>query len=399
MSRRVGLVDLLGGLAAAGVVAALVVAPAPGYRWQLPRGFPVPKVPADNPMSVAKVELGRHLFYDPRLSKNGSLSCSTCHDQGRAFTEAKATSVGVTGEVHPRNAMGLTNIAYAPVLTWANPTMRALEPQALVPMFGETPVEMGLAGMEAIMLDRLRKERRYQLLFRAAFPGPADPVSLANVTKAIATFERTLISGESPYDRARLGDRNAMSPAARAGEELFFSENLECFHCHGGFNFTGSVDYVGKGLPEIEFHNTGLYNIDGKGGYPAPNTGVHEITLRGEDMGRFKAPTLRNVAVTGPFMHDGSIATLEEVVDHYAAGGRTIAEGPHAGVGRTSPLKSPFIGGFELEPGEKEALVAFLESLTDRKFLADPRHANPWTQPFDSVRWGARRVRGAAGGR
>jgi cytochrome c peroxidase len=219
------------------------------------------------------------------------------------------------------------------------------------------------------------------------------------VTGAIAAFQRTLISGDSPYDRARGGDRTAMSDAARLGEELFFSENLECFHCHGGFNFTGSVDYVGKGLPEIEFHNTGLYNLDGKGAYPVPNTGVHEISNRAEDMGRFKAPTLRNVAVTGPFMHDGSIASLEEVIDHYAAGGRTIPTGPHAGVGRTNPLKSPFVSGFELEPEERAALVAFLESLTDRTFLTNPSFANPWAQPFDSARWGARRRPVPGGGR
>ncbi|MEZ4456277.1 MAG: di-heme enzyme [Gemmatimonadales bacterium] len=379
------------GLATTGLVGALLVAPVPGYRWQLPAGFPEPKVPAENPMSDAKVELGRHLFYDPRLSKDGSFSCSTCHQQDRAFTEAKATSVGVTGEVHPRNAMGLTNIAYAPVLTWANPAMRQLEPQALVPMFGETPVEMGLAGLDSTVVRRLRADRRYQLLFRAAFPGRGDPVTIANVTRAIASFERTLISGDSPFDRARAGDEAAMSAKAREGEELFFSENLECFHCHGGFNFTGSVDYVGKGLPEIEFHNTGLYNIDGAGGYPVPNTGVHEITGHAEDMGRFKAPTLRNVAVTGPFMHDGSIATLEEVVDHYAAGGRTVAAGPHQGIGSRNPYKSPFVGGFDLEPGEKEAIVAFLQSLTDSTFLTSPAHANPWPQPFDSARWGAKR--------
>ncbi|MGE3617371.1 MAG: MbnH family di-heme enzyme, partial [Gemmatimonadales bacterium] len=297
-------------------------------------------------------------------------------------------------EVHPRNAMGHTNIAYAPVLTWANPAMHLLEPQALVPMFGDTPVEMGLAGLDSVVVGRLRKERRYQLLFRAAFPGRGDPVSVANVTRAIAAFERTLISGDSPYDRAHSGgDPSAMSAKAKEGEELFFSENLECFHCHGGFNFTGSVDYVGKGLPEIEFHNTGLYNVDGQGGYPVPNTGIHEVTGRAEDMGRFKAPTLRNVAVTGPFMHDGSIATLEDVVDHYAAGGRTVVSGPNQGVGSRNPFKSPFVGGFELEPGEKEAVVAFLVSLTDSTFLRNPAFANPWSQPFDSTRWGARRSR------
>lgn len=352
--------------------------PPNGYRWQLPPGFPEPVVPADNPMSDAKVALGRHLFYDTRLSGNGTFSCASCHLQSRAFADALPRAVGSTGEVHPRGSMGLANVAYSPALTWANPLMRSLEQQALVPMFGEDPVELGLSGREQELLQRVRAEPRYAALFAAAYPGGGDPVSLDHIVKALASFQRTMISGRSPYDVFKQGKTSAISASARRGEELFFSEKTECFHCHGGFNFTGTVNYVGKGFVEMEFHNTALYNVDGQGAYPATNTGVESITHDPEDMGKFKAPSLRNVAVTAPYMHDGSIATLDEVIEHYNAGGRTVKSGPHAGVGAESPLKSEFIKPMELTPQEKRDLVAFLRSLTDSTFLRDPRFTNPW---------------------
>ena len=349
------------------------------FAWNLPRGFPRPRVPADNPMTADKVELGRHLFYDTRLSSTGTFSCATCHEQARAFTDGKARGVGVTGQVHPRGPMSLANVAYSPVLTWANPLVRDLERQALVPMLGETPVELGLAGQEDALFARLRAVDRYRELFARAFPADRSPFSLSNVTKAIASFERTLISGRSPYDRYRFGgDASAISAAAKRGEALFFDERTECFHCHGGFNFTETVDYDTKDGPEIEFHNTGLYNVGGSGAYPADNTGVHGVTGQAQDMGRFKAPTLRNIAMTAPYMHDGSIATLDEVLDHYAAGGRTISSGPFAGVGRDNVHKSSFVKGFRLSPDERRDLLEFLGSLTDEAFLRDPRLADPW---------------------
>lgn len=349
------------------------------YVWDLPPGFPRPKVPADNPMTAAKVELGRHLFYDTRLSVNGTYACANCHEQRRAFADARGRAVGATGEVHPRGSMSLGNIAYSPVLTWANPTQRRLETQALVPMFGEDPVELGLAGQEQAMLARLGAEPRYPPLFAAAFPGDAAPISLANVTRAIASFERTLLTGRSPYDLYRTSaDPRALSPAAQRGEDVFFSERTECFHCHGGFNFTETADYVGKGFVEVEFHNTGLYNLGTDGAYPAPNTGVHAVTEAPEDMGRYKAPSLRNIALTAPYMHDGSIATLEDVVRHFEAGGRTVLDGPHKGVGAMNPNKSEFVKGFRLTDDERADLVAFLESLTDHAFIGDPRFSDPW---------------------
>lgn len=353
-----------------------------GYPWRLPPGFPRPVVPADNPMSAVKVELGRHLFYDRRLSDNGAQSCASCHEQARAFTDGRATSIGSTGQAHPRNAMGLANVAYAATLTWANPLLLTLEQQALVPMFGREPVELGLAGREAQLFERLRAEPRYAALFPRAFPGGADPFTVANVARALASFERTMISGASPYDRAVYGgEPSALSDAARRGAELFTSERLECFHCHNGFNLTDQVNHEGRGTLEVRFHNTGLYNLGGTGAYPEPNTGVFAISGRPEDMGRFRTQSLRNVAVTAPYMHDGSVATLGEAIDHYAAGGRTIASGPHAGVGSASPLRSGFLVGFAVTPQERADLIAFLESLTDEGFLRDPALADPWRSP------------------
>lgn len=350
------------------------------WQWSLPAGFPVPKVPADNPMSSSKVLLGRHLFYDTRLSGNGTFSCASCHDQRKSFTDGRARALGSTGEVHPRSSMSLANVAYSPVLTWANPLMKSLEQQAIVPMFGEVPVELGLSGQEKAMLARVAADPRYQRLFAAAFPGGGELVTLDHIVKSIAAFQRTLISGRSPYDRYKAGDQRAISAAAKRGEALFFAEKTECFHCHGGFNFTGTTDYEGKGFTEIEFHNTGLYNIDKHGAYPAPNTGVHAVTDNPEDMGRFKAPSLRNVAVTAPYMHDGSVATLDAVLAHYDAGGRTITRGPHAGVGAASPLRSEFMKRIGFTPREKLDMLAFLRALTDSSFLSDTTLSNPWSK-------------------
>lgn len=279
--------------------------------------------------------------------------------------------------------MSLVNVAYSPVLTWANPNMRRLEMQALVPLFGEHPVEMGMNGKEELLVTRLKAEPVYGPLFASAFPGEAQPVTVDHVTKALASFERTIISGFSPYDRYRFsGDPKAISKSAKNGESLFFSERLECFHCHGGFNFTGSLDYLDKGFAEVEFHNTGLYNVKGQTSYPKDNTGLFEFTQDPADVGKFKAPTLRNIAVTAPYMHDGSVPTLEAAIDHYRAGGRTLTSGPNAGVGAENSNKSEFVKRFALSAREKADLLAFLRSLTDEKLLTDPRLGDPWTAEF-----------------
>jgi cytochrome c peroxidase len=348
------------------------------YDWNLPPGFPFPNVPPDNPMTAVKVELGRYLFYDKRLSLNQTQSCASCHRQELAFSDGKAQGVGSTREVHPRSPMSLANVAYTPVLTWANPNVRRLEAQALLPLFGEHPVELGFLGKEDILIQRLRETPEYRDLLPRAFPEDRDAFTVANIARALASFERTLLSGDSPYDRYRRGDDpNAISGSAKRGEALFFSERTECFHCHGGFNFTGSLDYFDKGFAEVEFHNTGLYNIKGPTNYPEPNTGLYQLTHDDADVGRFRAPTLRNIAVTAPYMHDGSIRTLDAVIDHYAAGGRTIKSGPLAGVGADNPNKSEFIKRFDLSRQEKRDLIEFLKSLTDDGFLYDTKLSDP----------------------
>lgn len=366
-----------------------------GYEWTLPRGFPVPRVPADNPMSATKVELGRHLFYDTRLSGNRTQACASCHRQELAFTDGRARARGSTGELHPRSAMSLANAAYAVTLDWADPRLTRLEQQARVPLLNTRPVELGMAGRESELVERLAAEPYYRRAFAVAFPeAPAtdsatgsslEPVTFERALDALAAFVRTLISGDSPYDRLVFqGDGDALPEPAWRGMNLFFSERLGCSGCHTGFNLSGPVTYLRGPPAEPVFHNTGLYDVDGHGGYPAGNTGLHAVTGRRRDMGRFRAPTLRNIAVTAPYMHDGSLATLEEVVAFYARGGRKIETGPHAGDGRDNPRKSDRVSGFEISVEETADLIAFLRSLTDETFLRDPRFGDPW-QPSPVV--------------
>lgn len=348
------------------------------YAWRLPDDMPAPVIPADNPMSTQKVELGRWLFHDTRLSANKTMSCASCHIQALAFTDGKSRSVGSTGELHPRGAMSLVNVAYASRLTWANPLLDRLEDQALTPLLGDNPVEMGLGSRPDDFSVLLKTDERYKALTKRAFPNDDDPYSLLNGVRAIAAFVRTIVSFESPYDRYIGGDDQALSDAAIRGMDLFFSEKLECFHCHGGFNFTDSTTHANTRIEQVGYHNTGLYNLGNDGTYPADNTGLYDMTGERRDMGRFKAPTLRNVAVTAPYMHDGSVATLDDVIDHYERGGRRIEEGDNAGDGRLSPYKSEFIRGFDLSENERKDLVAFLEALTDPVVLSDERLANPF---------------------
>jgi cytochrome c peroxidase len=332
-------------------------------------------------MSVAKVELGRFLFYDTRLSGNLSQSCASCHRQELAFTDGRALAEGSTGEIHPRNSMMLANVGYAASLTWANNVLEKLEEQALVPMFGEEPVELGLAGMEDVLLRRLRDDDRYPEMFAEAFPQEGDPITLGNVTKAIGAFQRQLTSFGSRYDRWTYErDREALSLSEQRGMALFFGEKLECFHCHGGFNLSQSTDHSQNTFDQKSFMNNGLYNLDEDGSYPPGNQGLYDLTFKPEDKGRFKPPSLRNIAVTAPYMHDGSLATLEDVIDHYARGGRLIEEGPNAGDGRDNPNKSAFIGGFELTEQEREDILAFLRALTDDEFLNNPAYSDPFAE-------------------
>lgn len=343
----------------------------------LPEGFPAPAVPADSPLTAETVELGRYLFYDTRLSGNGTQSCGTCHEQRLAFTDGKVVGEGSTGELHPRNVNSLVNVAYNSSLTWANPMLVDLETQILLPLFGDAPVEMGASPGEDEVLAGVLADPIYPPLFAAAYPDQEPDWDLT--VKAIASFSRTLISGDSPFDRYSFqGDSGALSASELRGMSMFFSETLECHHCHGGFNFSEASTHEGSAFDSRLFHNTGLYDLDLEGAYPADNTGLFELTNDPEDMGRFRPPSLRNVAVTAPYFHDGSAETLEEVIRIYEAGGRVIEDGPNAGDGRYSPLKSGLVPGFTLTDTQREDLIAFLNALTDETFLTDPRFADPF---------------------
>jgi cytochrome c peroxidase len=372
-------------------VAIAARATAADYKWDLPRGFPPPRVPADNPMSNAKVQLGRYLFYDTRMSANGKQSCASCHRQELAFTDGRATAVGTTGQDHPRSAMSLVNVAYLGVLTWSDSTLHTLEEQALIPILSEHPVELGLKGRVGIFLRQLAADKVYRPLFAQAFPAEKDPYTLANVAKALAGFERTIISADSPYDRFYFGgDATAISDSAQRGQAIFFGDQVAimtatvggkpagCFRCHSGFNFSDATVYRGSPNAPIEFHNTALYDMPGTFHYPWPNLGIYRQTKKPADAGKFRTPPLRNIELTAPYMHDGSIATLEEVLDHYADGGRTIATGPYAGRGHDNPYRDARMTGFTLTPQNRQDLLAFLRSLTDLSVTRDPRFSNPW---------------------
>ncbi|MFM2059582.1 MAG: hypothetical protein RLY71_3967, partial [Pseudomonadota bacterium] len=350
------------------------------WVWPLAATTPVPAVPADNPMSQAKVDLGRFLFYDKRLSGNGLQSCGSCHHQNKAFTDGLPQAIGSTGMPHFRNAQGLANVAYNATLTWVNPQLDTLEKQMLVPLFGTTPIEMGLTNANVPeVLGRLRADTRYPAMFASAFPNEADPFTIPNIVRAIASFQRTLLSFNSRYDRWLRGEV-PLTDAEMRGFNLFNSEQAECFHCHTGLNFNDQVRHAGTTQLKTPFHNTGLYNTDGQGAYANEDNGLITFTADPADMGKFRAPSLRNVAVTGPYAHDGSVATLEDVLDNYAAGGRLIPAGqPHAGDGRLNPYKSDLIPVIRLSAQDKADIIAFLKTLTDDELLTNPNHADPFT--------------------
>ena len=348
------------------------------YDWPIPPDYPRPPVPAANLMTPAKVELGRHLFYDVRLSGNASQACSSCHRREHAFSEPRPRAVGSTGESHRRNALALVNVAYNGTLMWAHPRLLDIERQLLVPMFGEDPVELGITGVEDEVLSRFRDDATYRELFAEAFPD-APRLEFAHIVDALACFVRSLVSFESPFDAYAYDDRDeAMSPAAVRGLDHFFSERFECHHCHGGFNFTQSTTHDSAAIPDAPFHNTGLYNVAGRDLYPEEDQGVADLTGDARDSGRFRAPTLRNVALTAPYMHDGSLPDLGAVLDFYAAGGRNVESGPNAGDGRMNSRKNAFVRGFEMTDEERSELLAFLHALTDRSFLERSSHRNPF---------------------
>lgn len=330
----------------------------------MPPAFPHPAVPADNPMTANKVELGRHLFYDRRLSGTGTFACASCHQQARAFTDGRGQAIGATGERHPRGAMSLANVAYNASFGWADPRTTSLEAQALIPMLNTEPVELGLVDHEDQVLDRLRSDRFYQRTFRDAFPTDPEPIRIETITRALATFERTILSGGSRFDRyAFRGELSALSPAELRGLELFFSPQIGCSACHSGFNFSGPVRWHEGPRPALRFHDNGLQT---RAARTAPSSrGLEAYTGRDRDRAKFRAPTLRNIELTSPYMHDGRLASLEEVLDHYL--------GATGSLGLRGPATGP------VTPQDRADLMAFLKSLTDHELVTDERLADPFS--------------------
>jgi cytochrome c peroxidase len=325
------------------------------YDWRLPPGFPPPAVPTDNPMSDAKVALGCRLFFETRLSATNTYSCASCHRPELAFTDGRALAIGAKGDSVHRGAMTLTNVAYNPAFTWASERVVTLERQMEQPLFNEHPLEMGLKRDDRELLAWLGQQQTYATAFRDSFPQEAEPVTMPNLLKAIASFERTLISGRSPFDRYVYDDdRAAFSKSARRGMRLFYSDRSGCARCHFGVNFSGPIIQRGKSPPPL-FANNGTA-VKG-------DEGLSAETQRERDRGRFRVPTLRNIALTAPYMHDGRFATLEEVIEHYVAGGR------HAdSIGVVDSQIKPL----ELSAEERSDLLEFLQNLTDAQFAKPP---------------------------
>ncbi|MDD2452174.1 MAG: di-heme enzyme [Sulfurovum sp.] len=351
------------------------------FAWDLPEGIYPPRVPADNPMTQEKVELGRYLFYDKKLSANQTQSCSSCHLQKAAFADHNRVGIGSTGVHALRNPNSLTNTGYYTSYSWANPALGTLERFIIMPITGDDPIELGVVPeMEDEVLARFDNNETYQKMFKAAFPEAENPITLEYIVKALASFNRTLNSFNSPYDQYLRGDADALNASQKRGLALFMGEKAECFHCHEGIHFSDSTANEKSFSVNQFFHNIGLYNIGGDGSYPEGNQGLYETTMLEQDKGRFKAPSLRNIELTAPYMHDGSMATLEEVIELHSNGGRVITEGPYAGDGTQNPYSSDFIVPKNFTEQEKEDLVAFLRSLTDTEFVTNPKISDPFKE-------------------
>ncbi len=337
------------------IVAEKSAAPLPegtrSYRLEITQRFPQVRLPADNPLTVEGVALGRRLFHDPRLSINDTQSCASCHDQTHGFADARQFSVGAEGRAGKRNAMPLANLAWQDAFFWDG-RAGSLRDQVLMPI--QDPHEMN-ERLDRVVA-KLEKDAAYPAEFAKAFGSPG--IATDPLARALEQFLLTLISQESKFDRA-VRNRAELSEEEKRGLQLFVTEfdprrgmrGADCFHCHGGTLFT-----------DHQFHNNGLALEESDFGRMA-------VTGLAADRGKFKAPSLRNVAVTAPYMHDGRFATLEEVVEHYSGGvQRTAALDPNL-------AKHPD-SGLGLSAEEKRALVAFLKTLTDETFL----HPNPTEQ-------------------
>ncbi|NMC21246.1 MAG: c-type cytochrome [Thermogutta sp.] len=307
------------------------------YELKIPLGLPPLEIPADNPMTVEKIELGKMLFFDKRVSKDGTLSCATCHDPQMAWAEHTPTSKGIHDQIGDRNAPTVINAAYAAAQFWDG-RAATLEDQALGPV--ANPIEMGNT-MEG-MMQNLDAVPQYRELFQKVFGTGVTPESFA---KAVAAFERTVLSGDSPYDRFKAGQEDALTDAQKRGLELF--ENSGCADCHTPPLFS-SYDYYNAGV-----------GMDKE----KPDQGRKAVTGEDYDMGAFRVPSLREVANTGPYFHDGSVAGLEEAVALMAAGGK---DNPHRSVEFDTVREA------KLTPEQQKDIVEFLKALSGTYPMTEP---------------------------
>ncbi len=283
-------------IACAALVTMATALRADEFRLVVPKGLPPVPVPKDNPLTAAKIELGRQLYFDGRLSGDDTVSCASCHDPTKGYSNGEQFATGVGGKKGGRNSPTIINAAYNRFQFWDG-RAGSLEEQALGPI--QNPIEMNMTLEEVVA--KLNAIEGYRKQFRKVF---GTDVTADGIAKAIASFERTVLSGDAPYDRFQAGDRSALSPAAQRGMKLFFGRAV-CSSCHSGPNFTDNG-----------FHNIGI-GMD----KPNPDLGRYLVTKLEGDKGSFKTPTLREIAKTAPYMHDGSLKTLEEVVEHYNKGG------------------------------------------------------------------------------
>ncbi|RME99498.1 MAG: cytochrome C peroxidase [Bacteroidetes bacterium] len=326
------------------------------YELQVPSWLPTPIIPADNPMTEEGVALGRMLFYDPILSADSTQSCFSCHRQELAFTDGAPRSFGILGIPTRRSSMALINLSLLDGDLFWDGRSPSLEDQALQPIEAHDELNDSWENVEA----KLRRHRDYPALFRAAFGiERRSEITRELAVKAIAQFERTLISANSKYDRVVWQLADEFTLQEERGYELFKIEpdpsisHPGCAHCHFEPNFTNNK-FINNGLDDVD--DLQDFNDRGRG----------EVTNVLFDNGKFRVPTLRNIALTAPYMHDGRLQTLEEVIDHYARGGHGVVN------------EDVNLLPFELSEEDKAALIAFLHTLTDTTFLQNPAFSSPF---------------------
>ncbi|WP_437206062.1 cytochrome-c peroxidase [Planctomicrobium sp. SH664] len=321
-----------------GLILVLLAAGRVNAQDKVPLGLPPLQIPADNPTTPEKVLLGKQLYFDKRLSRDNSVSCASCHDPKKGFSNGEQFATGVDQLKGGRNSPTVINSAYHTLQFWDG-RAATLEEQALGPV--QNPIEMNMTLEEVV--ERLNKIPGYRQQFHQIF---GTPVTKEGIAKAIACYERTILSGNAPYDRYKAGDATALSAGALRGMELFFGK-AHCSACHSGPNLTDNA-----------FHNIGV-GMDQK----QPDEGRFAISKLKGDTGAFKTPTVREIARTAPYMHDGSMKTLEEVVEHYNKGG--IA----------NPYLDEEIFELNLTAQEKQDLILFLtEGLSSSDY---PEHEAP----------------------